>query len=117
MKLIIAGSRTATMEDVCLAFIDSGIDIGDVDEIVSGAAPGADSWGEKLAKVFDIKVKRFPANWAEYGNRAGPLRNQEMADYGDQLLLCWDGVSSGSKDMLKRAKAKGLPNHVFLINQ
>ena len=33
-------------------------------EIVSGTAKGADILGEQFAKDYNIKVKRFPADWS-----------------------------------------------------
>jgi hypothetical protein len=36
-----------------------------------------------------------------------------MADYADALVLIWDGTSGGSKDMMERALAKGLPVYTF----
>jgi hypothetical protein len=67
------------------------------------------------ARQNDIPVKYFPANWEAYGPKAGPLRNQEMANYADALILIWDGQSPGSRDMLKKAKGKGLQIHIVEV--
>lgn len=78
------------------------------DEVVSGTARGADSYGEEWAKANNIPIKRFPADWDGLGRGAGHIRNAQMADYADALLLVWQGTSPGSKNMLARAKAKKL---------
>lgn len=46
------------------------------------------------------------ANWIKYGKRAGHIRNMEMADYADAVMLYPGGV--GTDDMYSVAKSKGL---------
>lgn len=87
-------------------------------EIISGAAPGADTLGEKYAKEkgFDLEVKK--ADWKRFGKSAGFIRNKEMLDYALEsnnpiLIAFWDGKSRGTKGMIeitKEAKVK-----VFII--
>jgi len=100
MKLIIAGSRHLT--DIDSAGINTLIEyceIENVTEIVSGAAKGIDSVGEQYAKDYNIKLTTFPAQWDRFGKAAGYIRNKEMAEYADELLLIWDGKSRGSSNM------------------
>ena len=87
-----------------------------VTEIVCGMAKGVDTHGEKFAKINNIPVKYFPANWNEHGKRAGFIRNAEMGDYADALILIWDGKSKGSAHMKKYAKSVGLPILEFVVN-
>lgn len=75
-----------------------------ITEVVCGMAKGADSLGEDWAKRNKIPIKYFPADWDKYGRSAGPIRNGEMAKYGDALILLWDGKSSGSAGMKKLAE-------------
>lgn len=103
MRLIIAGSRTITQYgfvEASIAFL--GIK-DDIEEIVCGMAAGVDTLGMRFAKENNIPVKQFPANWYKYNKSAGPIRNAEMAQYANALLLIWDGVSKGSKNMLEQA--------------
>lgn len=84
-----------------------------VDEVVCGMAAGADSYGAKWAWQNKIPIKKFPANWTEHGKSAGPIRNKEMADYADALIVfIWNG-SRGSQDMLSRMEKMGKP--VFAV--
>ena len=108
MKLIIAGGR-----DLCVHAVEIEQILEErvhdwknrITEIFSGCASGADQAGEYFARKHDIIVKKFPANWDKHGRAAGPIRNQEMAEYGDILLLIWDGKSRGSASM-KREMTK-----------
>ena len=76
-------------------------------EIISGTARGADQLGEKYAEAKGLILKQFPANWDKFGNKAGYLRNKDMAEYASEgigvLFLFWDGKSKGSKNMLELA--------------
>ena len=38
-----------------------------------------------------------------------------MADYADALIAFWDGRSSGTRDMIRRAEEKGLRVEIHLI--
>ena len=107
MKTIIAGSRTATLEDTLRAVMNCPF-LDDITEVVSGCAKGADTYGEMIAEEASTPVKKFPADWNTHGRKAGHLRNQQMAEYCDALIAVWDGKSTGTKDMINRAKRLGL---------
>jgi len=103
-KYIIAGSRDFTdfelMEKVLKEF--------EISEIVCGGARGADLLGKEYGDKYGITVKMFPANWERFGNRAGPLRNIEMAEYSNALIAFWDGESTGTKHMITEAHRRKL---------
>ena len=113
MKVIVAGGRDFedyAMLRVCLEFT-----LEPDDEIVSGCAAGADTLGEQYAKEYGFSVKRFPAEWDRYGKAAGPIRNRQMAEYGDKLVafLTENKLAGGTKDMIIEALKKGLEVHVY----
>jgi hypothetical protein len=125
MKLIIAGSRSLDNYTSISKIIEEALREKDWEpaEVVCGEASGVDTVGKYWANAKDIPVKSFPAKWKDlkaggaivrenkygkYNARAGFDRNEKMAVYADALLLIWDGVSSGSMDMLDRAKKHNL---------
>lgn len=115
MKLIIAGSRHFDWKDIydkivqeCrLESSENFEHLIKAEEIVSGTASGVDEAGEMYAEFYDIKLRKFPADWKTHGKAAGPIRNREMAKYADALLLIWDGKSKGSANMKKEMKELG----------
>jgi hypothetical protein len=114
VKVIVAGSRHIDdYSKVEKAIKDSGFD---VTEVVSGCAYGVDTLGERWAEEHKVPVKHFVAYWRDYGNAAGPMRNAAMANYADALVLVWDGMSRGSKNMLARAREKKLPVYQYVVN-
>jgi hypothetical protein len=104
MKLIIAGCRHFDEEEIYTLLVNWRIEnhpMVKADEIVSGTATGVDAAGEWYADFYDVPVKKFPPNWNAHGKAAGPIRNSQMAQYADALLLIWDGQSRGSASMKK----------------
>lgn len=110
-KLIIAGSRGfndyTLLESEVHKFL-SGKTIGET-EIVSGTARGADQLGEKLAKEYDLKLTKMPADWDTFGKSAGYRRNAEMAKYADGCIVFMEkGGTKGSQHMINLAEREGL---------
>ena len=79
-----------------------------VTEILSGTAGGVDRMGERYAAQQGISLRKFAADWTGRGRAAGFLRNLEMSENADLLVLLWDGVSAGSQHMKNIALKKGL---------
>ena len=114
MKVIIAGSRHfhnyQLVEDTIKRL---GLEI---DEVVYGGAPGTDYLGLLWARKHKVKVKTFLAEWSVYGGAAGPLRNKQMAEYGDYLLAFWNGKSKGTLSVIQYAQKTGKPCDVILCD-
>lgn len=112
-RVIIAGGREfndyVSLCKYCDIILANKISEGYAIEIVSGDARGADKWGIEYAHDHGHALKIFKARWRIYGKRAGPMRNQEMADYADALIAFWNKKSPGTKNMITLAKLKGLP--------
>lgn len=114
MKTIIAGSREITDYNIVHKAVYESPWV--ITEVVSGGARGVDSLGEQAAAAFAIPVKVFPAAWDLHGRAAGPIRNQQMAEYSEGLIAIWDGVSVGTHDMIKRAERMKLRVHVINLS-
>jgi hypothetical protein len=120
MKYLIAGSRdlqiTSTQLRVILEILK--IRISSKDTIVAGGCPtGPDEAARALSLIQGIPYKEFPANWEEYGKAAGPIRNNEMAQYADVLILIWDGQSRGSSNMRYNMKQFDKPIYEIIIKK
>lgn len=113
-RIIVAGGRdfvdyallSQTLNSVLEKYTDSET------IIVTGCCRGADALGERYAKEHGIPVKRFPADWLQYGKAAGPIRNRDMAEYASEgegvLVAFWDGKSRGTASMIRLAEKYGL---------
>lgn len=111
MRVIVAGSRDLLDPyEVEEAIVFSAFPIT---ELVCGMARGVDMNAYLWAKRNGVAVREMPAIWRDKDGvvnmRAGPERNQRMADCAEALIAVWDGVSPGTRDMIARAKRRNLP--------
>jgi predicted Rossmann fold nucleotide-binding protein DprA/Smf involved in DNA uptake len=111
MKLIIAGGREFNDYQLMKESFDKYINSNNV-TIISGTARGADRLGEVLAQEYGLELIRMPANWNEYGKRAGYIRNESMANVATHALIFWDGQSNGTRHMINLAKQYDLTVYV-----
>jgi len=115
MKTILAGSRSINnLRELNEAIRASGFAIT---EVVSGEAAGVDRLGVWWAGQHSVPVVRFRPDWRRYGKQAGFLRNAEMANYADALVVVWNGRSAGTKHMIDLAREKGLKVYVRLVER
>jgi len=108
LNIVVAGGRNYSDYDNVKTKLDnfrSTLKPGTKVNIISGAASGADSLGERYARENNLGLQQFPANWNEHGRAAGPIRNQEMAGAGD-ILFAFPG-GAGTTNMISNMNRKG----------
>ena len=103
-RIIIAGGRDFQDYDYLIDSCDEILKQYDNVELVGGGAKGADALGKHYAELRQYDYKLFPADWDKHGRSAGPIRNKQMAEYADALIVFWDGKSRGSANMIKQAE-------------
>jgi hypothetical protein len=86
--------------------------------IIEGEAKGADFLARVWAKYRYLPFEAYPADWKQFGNRAGPIRNAEMLSKGrpDMVLAFLAEGSKGTADMIRQAEKAGVPVKVVNIN-
>lgn len=118
MRLIIAGGRTlprGVTEQQVATIIDCFASEHEITQVVCGGASGVDDIGKWWALAKGLKIAMFPADWKTYGKSAGPIRNREMARFGDELLAIWNGTSPGTRNMIQEMTKLGKPVHSAII--
>ena len=117
-RVVIAGCRNYNNYDEAKRYIDfylSNICKKNKIIIVSGGASGADAIGEQYAKENGFAVEKYLADWKTFGKSAGPRRNKQMAEVSDFVICFWDGISKGTKSMIKYAKECNKPVRIIKI--
>lgn len=111
--VLVCGSRTwtdrKTIENVIAELDRDTI-------IVHGAARGADTLADQAALLFGLLRRPYPADWGKYGRGAGPIRNQQLLDEQEVarvIAFRMPGESKGTDDMIRRARAAGIPVEVI----
>lgn len=118
MRVIICGSRNWTDRDTIEDYIKT---LPPNSTVIHGACRGADIIAHNLALKHGHRINDFPAEWGIYGFAAGPIRNGEMLKYGDPefVVAFHDDLenSKGTKDMVRQARAAGVPVEVRSSNK
>lgn len=109
IKLAVIGSRTFTDKDRLFKLLDKNYD--HIGMIISGGAVASDSFGAEWAKLRGKPCLIFYPAWRDFGGNfvksAGMARNIKIVENCDQLLICWDGVSRGTKNSIEIAERIG----------
>ena len=111
MKLLIAGSRSITDFDLS-PYIPA-----DVDEIISGGAPGIDTLAEKYADDHKLSKHILRPRYHLYKRGAPIKRNEEMIALADRVLVIWDGKSRGAGSTIKCAEKLQKPIQIIEIQK
>jgi hypothetical protein len=106
MRVLVCGGRDFNNRLFLAATLDS---IGPITCLIHGGAPGADTLAANWADSMNIPVELHLADWKKYGLAAGPRRNAEMLAKGKPDLVVAFPGGKGTADMVRRAKAKGVP--------
>lgn len=77
--------------------------------IINGGATGADRLAAEWAERRHVPVQTYWAYWKTHGKKAGPIRNQRMLDEGKPDLVVAFPGGRGTADMVRRARAAGVP--------
>ena len=109
MKIAIVGSRKLT--NIALEeYVPK-----EAEEIVSGGATGVDSRAAEYAKRHNLKLTEFLPQYERFGRAAPIVRNKEIVNYADKVLVFWDGSSKGTLSVIKYAKKIGKPIEVTVL--
>ncbi len=120
MRLLVCGSRTWTDRPRLRQVLDQVVSDhsdGQV-TVIEGDARGADRLAGQLAHQRGWRLERYPADWTREGRAAGFRRNARMLRQGRPDLVVAFTVgplqhSRGTADMVRRARAAGVPVQVI----
>jgi len=107
VKLAVVGSRDFPEKQIVLDHLARALHTAVLKNmrihIITGGAPGVDTWTEHWARRNQIMYTVIPAEWELFGKSAGFKRNPEIWDMADKGLAFWDGESKGTQDSFKLA--------------
>ena len=107
MKIAVVGSRG-------ISKVDIGRYLFDVEEIVSGGAKGVDCCAAEYAREHGLKLTVFLPKYERYGRAAPIMRNREIVDYADKVIVFWDGSSKGTLSVIEYAQKTGKPCEIIV---
>jgi len=111
MRVLVCGGRDYNDREAVISVLSgiAGERMRPIETIIEGGAKGADASGRAYAYITDAECETYEADWKRFGNRAGPIRNQRMIDEGKPDLVVAFPGGRGTADMVRRAKAAGVP--------
>jgi len=76
----------------------------------TGADFAAHRWHETAGRDLGCTEVRYPADWEQFGKRAGPIRNKQMIEAGADLVLAFPlPGGKGTQNTMDLARAAGIP--------
>ena len=106
MKIAIIGSRS--IQSISLSEYVTA-----EDEIVSGGAVGVDRCAAEYARSHGLKLTEFLPQYSRYGRAAPIMRNKEIVNYADRIIIFWDGRSKGTLSVITLVKKQKKPHLVI----
>ena len=107
MKIAIVGSRNITevnLEDY----------ISDCEEIISGGAAGVDTCAAEYARKNGIKLTEILPQYELYGRAAPIIRNRQIVDEADRIIIFWNGTSKGTLSVIRYVE-KVQKDHLIIL--
>ena len=108
MKLAIVGSRSIEIE--LSDYIPNNATC-----LVSGGAKGIDSCVRVFAERSGINLIEFLPDYKRYGKAAPLIRNKQIVEYADKVLIFWNGSSKGTKFVIEECKKQTKEYEVYII--
>jgi hypothetical protein len=107
VRLAIVGSRDYTDWRWFQARVDSYLkefhENHKPTEIISGGARGVDAMAKRYAEQHGIEYVEFPANWAQFGRSAGPIRNGQIVKRATHMLALPSRAGRGTQNAINQA--------------
>lgn len=126
MRIIVTGSRSWSDVMVlrqALAWLAYDVVVRDGGSlvVVHGACPtGADAMASEWVAHWPgtgwsgVTEERHPADWEQFGKRAGPIRNEAMIKAGADLVLAFPlPGGKGTQHAIRLAREAGIPVRVW----
>jgi hypothetical protein len=92
-----------------------GLSLPPLKKVISGGASGVDRLAELWATEHGVTFKEYPANWQEYGRKAGPIRNTIISKECHILVAFPSKYSRGTYDVIGKARRNKKVVYVFEV--
>lgn len=113
-RILVCGGRDYADQAMVFGVLDMEREAGPINAIIQGECPtGADKLARMWAITRNEHCDGFKPDWHAHGKAAGPIRNQRMLDEGKPTRVFAFPGGRGTADMIRRAKAAGVPVFQF----
>lgn len=115
MRVIVTGSRAwpepeRVHEELTLLYLRHGPFVLVHGACATGADAAAEHWFAVAGDKLGCTEVAHPADWEQFGKRAGPLRNAQMVKAGADLVLAFPlPGGKGTQHTIELARLAGIP--------
>jgi hypothetical protein len=82
--------------------------------VISGGADGVDTAAEDEARARGLIVAVLRPQYGKFSHLQAPLeRNTPLVLLADYVLIFWDGVSHGTKDVIRKVEKYKIPHKIY----
>lgn len=99
-SIAVIGSRCITNTDL----VENEIHKFQFDKIISGGAIGVDTIAKNYAVKNGIELLEILPDYKSFGKAAPIIRNKQIIENSDFILIFWDGKSKGTKFCIDYSK-------------
>lgn len=103
LRVIVCGGRDYAEREALGATMDRLHRLRHLIEVIEGGACGADTMAGEWADSRGIKRTTIPADWKQYGRKAGPIRNLQMLELRPDGVVAFPG-GRGTANMIAQAR-------------
>ncbi|MGW2169169.1 SLOG family protein [Streptomyces sp. NPDC001705] len=114
MRVIVTGSRAwpdpvRVSHELTTLYLQHGPFVLVHGACSTGADAAARHWYEIAGADLGCTEVRYPADWEQFGKRAGPIRNKQMVEAGADLVLAFPLPGGrGTQNTIDLAEAAGI---------
>lgn len=112
MKVIVCGGRDFANRAYVWSKLDQVHAKTAITSLMQGGAAGVDRLAAEWRVAKGIPGFVCRPDWEKHGKAAGPIRNARMLEWKPDLVVSFPG-GRGTQDMIKQAKAAGVPVRSF----
>lgn len=120
MKVGIIGSNTIDDKEKVLKIIYDNLDKKEYLTILGGGGKGVASFAKEFAKDYNIDFVEFLTynlldNKAEFTSKYFFIRNKQLIDNSDFVLIIWNGDCKDVEYAIKYSQKKNIPIKVVKV--
>lgn len=109
-RVVVTGSRSFRDAAAVAAALDPlHYEFGARLRLIQGGAAGADRLAWEWAKSCDVPCASFAPDYSRPSPQRYHERNDRMLGLADLVVAFWDGESRGTKSVIDKAEARGIP--------
>jgi len=83
-------------------------------KFVSGGAIGTDKMAERFAQESNIEIQVIAPKWSQFGKGSAIIRNRQIVQLSDVVIVFWDNESKGTLSAINFAKK--MDKKLIIIN-